>query len=249
MRCAIHQPNFLPRLSTLAKLYAADCVVILDDVQFTRRDYQHRCRLAPLHDPADWHWLSLPTHLPKGRATLIKQARLVDTARSRRKVEGTLLHYYGQSSYWPQISVSLQDVLDLTSNTDSLADITTASTRCLLDLVGWRGTVVCSSDLTASSERSERLADLTQAVGANDYLCGTGGMRYIEHEPFTERGLTVVPFRPPSTGDMWRTANRLSSLWALMLMGPEWLNGALEGLVRSPSTRNPTTCTRDNKLS
>jgi hypothetical protein len=45
--CAIHQPNFLPRLSTLAKLYAADTWVILDDVQFTRRDYQHRCYLAP----------------------------------------------------------------------------------------------------------------------------------------------------------------------------------------------------------
>ena len=24
LRCAVHQPNFLPRLSTLAKLYAAD---------------------------------------------------------------------------------------------------------------------------------------------------------------------------------------------------------------------------------
>jgi WbqC-like protein family len=35
--CAIHQPNFLPRLSTLAKLYAADIWIILDDVQFTRR--------------------------------------------------------------------------------------------------------------------------------------------------------------------------------------------------------------------
>jgi hypothetical protein len=33
-RCAIHQPNFLPRLSTLAKIYAADVWVVLDDVQF-----------------------------------------------------------------------------------------------------------------------------------------------------------------------------------------------------------------------
>jgi hypothetical protein len=35
MLCAIHQPNFLPRLSTLATLYAADIWIILDDVQFT----------------------------------------------------------------------------------------------------------------------------------------------------------------------------------------------------------------------
>ena len=32
--CAIHQPNFFPRLSTLAKLYTADIWIVLDDVQF-----------------------------------------------------------------------------------------------------------------------------------------------------------------------------------------------------------------------
>jgi hypothetical protein len=30
--CAIHQPNFLPRLSTLAKLYAADRFLFADPV-------------------------------------------------------------------------------------------------------------------------------------------------------------------------------------------------------------------------
>lgn len=43
--CAIHQPNFFLRLSTLAKVYTADIWIILDNVQFTRRDYQHRCYL------------------------------------------------------------------------------------------------------------------------------------------------------------------------------------------------------------
>jgi hypothetical protein len=232
MRCAIHQPNFFPRLSTLAKLYTADCVIVLDDVQFARRDYQHRCRLAPLNDPAAWRWLSLPTHLPAGRATLINQARLVDTARCRRKVEGTLLHDYGQSPYWPQVSGPLADVLDLFDKTDSLADIATASTRCLLNLLGWPGRMVKSSDMAASTDRSERLADLTRAVGASEYLCGTGGMRYIEHGLFIAQGLTVMPFRPPSTGDVWCSAARLSSLWALMSIGPDVVRAKLEGLAK-----------------
>ncbi|MGC5010117.1 WbqC family protein [Streptosporangium sp. DT93] len=46
--CAIHQPNLFPRLVTLAKLFAADYWIVLDDVQFARRDYQHRARLASL---------------------------------------------------------------------------------------------------------------------------------------------------------------------------------------------------------
>lgn len=49
--CAIHQPNFFPRLSALAKLAAADVWVVLHDVQFDRRDYQHPTRLAALTAP------------------------------------------------------------------------------------------------------------------------------------------------------------------------------------------------------
>ncbi|WP_435192546.1 WbqC family protein [Streptomyces sp. NRRL F-5630] len=49
--CAIHQPNLFPRLTTLAELFAADYWIVLDDVRFTRRDYQHRARLAAVEAP------------------------------------------------------------------------------------------------------------------------------------------------------------------------------------------------------
>jgi WbqC-like protein family len=86
--CAIHQPNLLPRLSTLAKLYAADVWVVLDDVQFTRHNYQHRVRLAALDDPAHRQWLSLETHLPYGRATLIREGAACTAARNTRREIG-----------------------------------------------------------------------------------------------------------------------------------------------------------------
>ncbi|WP_260605173.1 WbqC family protein [Streptomyces sp. WAC01280] len=62
---AIHHLNLFPRLSTLAKLFAADCWLVLDDVQLARRDFQHRARLAAMSCPAQRQWLSLPTHLPQ----------------------------------------------------------------------------------------------------------------------------------------------------------------------------------------
>ncbi len=106
--CAIHQPNLFPRLSTLAKLYAADRWIV-DDVQFARRDYQHRARLADLDEPARQQWLTLPTHLPQGRSTLISQARLVDPQRSRKTVQLLVRQYYGRSPHWKAVS----DVLDV----------------------------------------------------------------------------------------------------------------------------------------
>ncbi|WP_372500251.1 WbqC family protein [Sphaerisporangium perillae] len=52
--------NLFPRLTTLAKVFAADCWIVLDDVQFTRRDYRHRARLAPLNDPQRRQGLTVP---------------------------------------------------------------------------------------------------------------------------------------------------------------------------------------------
>lgn len=112
-RCAIHQPNFFPRLTTLAKLFAADYWIVLDDVQFARRDYQHRARLAALDDPARRQWLTLPTHLPNGRSTAIRDAEIADPARAGRRIRHTLQHHYGASPHWPVLRAALDPVLDL----------------------------------------------------------------------------------------------------------------------------------------
>ena len=223
--CAIHQPNLFPRLSTLAKLFAADRWIVLDDVQFARRDYQHRTRLAALDDPSRQQWLTLPTHLPNGRPTLVNQTLLVEPRRSRRTVSLLIRQYYGRSRYWPAVSEVLDVVLDRFENTDRVADLARTSTLALLTALGWSGEVLESSAIPTGQGRSERLADLAVATGSNYYLCGTGGLRYLDYQPFAVHGITVVPFHTPvDAGDrLWKWARRVSSLWALSATGPSEL--------------------------
>ncbi|MFJ9680987.1 WbqC family protein [Streptomyces sp. NPDC101194] len=220
--CAIHQPNLFPRLSTLAKLFAADRWIVLDDVQFARRDYQHRARLATLDDPARQQWLTLPTHLPHGRPTLISQAQLADPGRSRRTVELLVRQYYGRSSHWGAVSEVLEAVVDALDTTDRVAGIARTSTVAMLSVLGWAGEVLDSSGIPARQSRSERLADLAVATGSTHYLCGTGGLRYLDSDPFDAHGIPVQPFCVPAdTSDpLWRWARRSSSLWALSEIGP-----------------------------
>nr|WP_256220611.1 WbqC family protein [Streptomyces sp. CC53] len=90
-----------------------------------------------------------------------------------------------------------------------------------------------SSALAASSGRSERLADLTTAVGADTYLCGTGGLRYIDRRPFAERHVNVHAFRPPAVAEgLWTGAARITALWALAAYGPSSV-GAAFGALRA----------------
>lgn len=220
--CAIHQPNLFPRLSTLAKLHAAQVRIVLDDVQFCRRDYQHRAWLAPLADPHRGQWLSIPTHLPHGQQTLINEAKIADPTLTRRRILLLTEQYYRRAPHWPAVRDVVQSVLTALEHTNRTSDIAEASTTALLTALDWPGQTYYSSDMPCGTGRSQRLADLAILVGATTYLCGTGGMRYLEREHFDTRNLQVVPFRTPDDG-IWFGARKASSLRALALLGPDAL--------------------------
>jgi hypothetical protein len=170
--CAIHQPNFFPRLSTLAKL-----------------------------------------HLPAGRATLIRDVLIADPARARSRVAAIIHRDYRHTPYWPAIHDLLAQADDVFACSDRLTDISETSTHALRALE-WPGLIYRSSDLPARTGRSERLADLTLAVGASTYLCGTGGARYLDQQPFTTNGITVDHFRPP------QPRQNITALSAFATAGP-----------------------------
>ncbi|MGW2837233.1 WbqC family protein [Streptomyces sp. NPDC001493] len=217
--CAIHQPNLFPRLTTLAKLFAADYWIVLDDVQFTRRDYQHRARLGDLDEPDRRQWLTIPTRLPQGRQTLIRDALIGDPGQARRKTAGMLRQHYGASPHWSALAQVRDPVLDA-FGTGRTATVAETSTRALLGLLGWQGKILTSSDLPSRPGRSQRLADLSAITGARAYLCGTGGMTYLDSAPFAVEGISVLPFQLPMT-DVWSSGRSLSSLWALAALGPQ----------------------------
>ncbi|WP_431771767.1 WbqC family protein [Streptomyces cucumeris] len=228
--CAIHQPNLFPRLSTLAKLFAADYWIVLDDVQFSRRDYQHRARLAAWDQPLRRQWLTIPTHLPSGRATTICDAVVADPLRSRRRLEQMPRQHYRSSPHWSALGQVLERLGDLFATTDRTAEIAEASTRLMLDLLGWRGGVLRSSSLAAGPGRSQRLADLAEITGARGYLCGTGGSTYLDTGCFAARHIAVVPFRTPSIGS-WEAAREISAVCPLMRLGPRTLAAEMSSVA------------------
>ncbi|WP_327735427.1 WbqC family protein [Streptomyces nojiriensis] len=235
--CAIHQPNLFPRLTTLAKLFAADTWIILDDVQFTRRDYQHRTRLAALGNLQASRWMSIPTHLPQGRQTLIRDALMAGPDLARRRTMAMLRQYYGASLHWPALAQALEPMA-AAFGSGRTAAVAEASTRTLLDLIGWKGQILRSSDLPARPGRSQRLADLTTAVDACSYLCGTGGMRYLDEAPFMAQGVAIIPFLTPPVG-VWASGRQVSALWALATLGPSAVAGQLRAVATAQTALEP----------
>lgn len=201
--CAIHQPNLFPRWVTLAKLLAADTWVVLDDVQFCRQDHQHRSRLG-YPDERARQWLVLPVHLPRGRATTIREVRLADPDLARRRVTGLTRQYYRRTPGWARIAGVVDAVaaaVDTVGVQQGLAAVAETSTTLLLRACGWQGEIMRSSDLARlrpiSTERSGRLADLTRAAGCSTYLCGRSARSYLHSHPFQRAGTAVEFFMLP----------------------------------------------------
>ncbi|MFE6872320.1 WbqC family protein [Kitasatospora sp. NPDC057692] len=121
----------------------------------------------------------------------------------------------------------MRPVLKLFESTDRTAQIAEASTRLLLDLLGWPGVVVRSSALAAQAGRTRRLVDLCRAVGATSYLCGTGGARYVEPLLFVEAGIELRSFSVPATG-IWAGGRTVSAVHSLMVHGTEAVRRGIE---------------------
>jgi len=201
--------------------------VVLDDVQFARRDYQHRFRVAPLKAPEQEEWLSLRVARPDGLNTAINDVRLLEPAKCQRRLTQQIKSHYSNSEYWRSFDAQLAGVTSLFDSTDSVAEIAEYSTVALLRRLGWEGRVVHSSDFAVSHYRSERLRDLTQAVEASQYICGTGGASYLDEALFESVGISVRYFAPPDTAH-WRYARRLSGVWEWMAYGPDYLENELK---------------------
>ncbi|MFG3338750.1 WbqC family protein [Glycomyces sp. NPDC048151] len=239
--CAIHQPNLLPRMATLAKIAAADTWIVLDTVQAARRDWQHRTRLADLNDPERRQWLSIETRRPAGRATLIRDTAATDPAKAARRLGEMLAAAYRTSPHWATVDQIRRRTLDALTASAALTDIATASTAAMLDAIGWHGTIIRASTLTAGTERTDRLIDLCAAVGARTYLCGTGGLRYVDPDRFAQADIDLVPFPAANAdaGPVWRGARQITGLWALAAHGPDTVARALANLATVRGLRPP----------
>ncbi|MFF2642168.1 WbqC family protein [Streptomyces niveus] len=190
--------------------------------------------LGPLGAPSRQQWLTIPTHLPQGRPTLIRDALITDPDLARRRTLGMLQQHFGPSPHWPALTNALDPAMDAFT-TGKTAAVAETSTRILLDMVGWTGRILSSSQLLSRPGRSVRLADLAAATGARAYLCGTGGMTYLDQTPFAAQSITVAPFLPPTTG-IWSSGRRLSAPWALAALGPDTVAARLWELTAQHGT-------------
>ena len=74
MIVSIHQPEHFPYLGFFQKMKESDLFIILDDVQFTKGNFQHRNRFLNKNNQEEWFTISLEQ---KPHRKIIKDIQLL----------------------------------------------------------------------------------------------------------------------------------------------------------------------------
>jgi WbqC-like protein family len=190
MKVAIHQPHFLPWLGYLHRMAQVDLFVLLDHVQFERRNYQNRTMIR-MNGEARWLTVPVVQHSQKERIA----DKEVDN-----RLEGskwwapnhflTLRHAYREAGFFKEYAAGLKALLE--TRWERLVELNHAALELLRDAFGIRTPLMQSSALAVEGARAELILNICRAVGADTLVAGMGGSRgYLDADAFARAGVRI----------------------------------------------------------
>ena len=216
-RVGIHQPNYAPWAGYFAKIASSDVFVFLDDVQMpTGRSYVYRTSIPSGDGTA---WLSVPTSAPSGSG--IDEVRFADPEWGTKHLD-RLRSIYRKASHFRAVSDLIRPIYEAPG--DELAAFNMRLIQAIGAFLGLSPRWERSSALAPEGTADDRLISITQLVGGDTYVSGTGGQNYQSAEKFRSAGLTleVHEYRPVPYVQFGRAFTPgLSIVDALFHLGPE----------------------------
>jgi hypothetical protein len=184
MLVAMHQPEHLPWIGFFEKMMRADLFVLLDDVQFSRGDFQNRNRVK---GPASVQWLTVPV--------LHKFPQRLDAV----EIAGnswqdshwkTLTSCYGRAPYFKDFGCAFEEFYR--RSWTNLVTLNLSAVKLLASVFGIDTPIILSSELKTSGHKSDLVLDICNRVGATAYYSGRTGSTYLNREAFRSAGVDIL---------------------------------------------------------
>ena len=225
---AICQPNFLPWIGYFEMGHRADVYVMLDDVQYVRREWVNRNKILSRSDQG-WQWVVVPLKKKK-RESMINEMEIQNSERWSEKILNTLHHVYGKAPFYNMYIENLSMILS--KECCLLVDYNIAIIKMVYNILGIKNNLVLSSELDISSKRDDKLTDICEHLGASIYLANNGSKPYIDQAKFYQKNICFV-FQdydhPIYSVQQYTFVPYLSVIDVLFWYGPDALEIILQG--------------------
>jgi hypothetical protein len=186
-RVGIIQSNYIPWKGYFDFIASVDEFVLLDEVQYTRRDWRNRNKIKT----ADGlRWLTIPVDVSGKYTQAIDETRIADPRWTGEHV-ASLRHAYARAAHtkeqWPWIEALYERAQAL----PLLTEVNELFIRSIASRLGIATTISRSTDYASSAGKNERLMSICRQLGATTYLSGPAAAGYLDVELWREHGIGV----------------------------------------------------------
>ena len=182
----ITQSNYLPWKGYFHAIDKADEFIVLDEVQYTRRDWRNRNQVKTANG---LQWLTIPVQVKGKYDQSIREVRVADQS-WRRKHWRTLVSSYSRAPCFDAVSAGFETFYR-EHQQETLSEINRYLIEHVCGLLGIDTRITQSSDYAHGDGRTGRLLDLCRQSGASVYLSGPAAKAYLDVERFNAEGIDV----------------------------------------------------------
>jgi len=189
MNVVILQPSYIPWRGYFDQIHRADLFIFYDDVQYDKHGWRNRNQIKTSQGK---QWITIPVH-SKGvtEGIPIKDVRIDWSKSWPKKHLNALTFAYAKAPFFRSFQPWLESVYN--REDEFLADFTIDTTVELAGILGITGTkFMRSSEIPGiDGQKTERLIQILQHLGAKHYLSRPSARDYIERDKFEEAGITL----------------------------------------------------------
>jgi hypothetical protein len=187
MRVGIIQSNYIPWKGYFDFIASVDHFVLLDEVQYTRRDWRNRNKIKTA---TGLRWLTIPVDVSGKYTQAIEQTRIADPGWADEH-SAALRHAYARAPHFKDQWQWIDDLYQRAKSVPLLSDVNELFLRGIAERLHILTPVSRSSSYATTTGKNERLLSICEQLGATSYLSGPAAAGYLDVALWTERGVKV----------------------------------------------------------
>lgn len=192
-RVVITQSNYIPWKGYFDLIASADELILLDCVQFTRRDWRNRNIIKTPNGPL---WLTIPVEVKGRYHQPIDETRIAEVGWVDAHIRAIELNYR-RASCFKEVSPWLFDAISAIGTEPMLSNVNehlirTICAKLAIETPMRQCTDVLDKGSMLQMDPTERLLELCCAVGATQYISGPAANEYLDVSRFNQHNIDVA---------------------------------------------------------
>ena len=184
MKIAIHQANYFPYPGFFHKINQADVFVIQDDIKFVNK-ITNRNKII---SSSGYTWINVP--IKKGHQSLPIMNVKINNEIPWKKINfKKVCAGYNKTKFFHLYKDFFENLYKKEWN--NIFDLNFETIKQVLIWLNIKTKIVIESELDVSGQTTERLVNVCKKLGADTYISGIGGKKYLDEKLFEKNKIIL----------------------------------------------------------